>query len=958
MNNDTINENQNVNADSVKDVKDEAQNAKSEALSDVHAEERQKAEMAETKPADSAKTEKQVKPAKSTNAGQKSAVGAKRFNGMSKLFKLIYFPVLAVFVLLMLVFSFVDGVNGYAPKAKDYEFYSSVNTHIKAIATSRSSLGSGSVANARNYIESTLASNGFTRVDEQKEGEEDDDDVPVTTVTDWARFSGAATPTVTTMTADLSAEIQTEMGLDGYIVGTELNNVIAAIPSYKTRQGEQSKAVIITARYDSRTDTDGAVANAAFVATLMQTLIQNVAVSNYENDIIVVFTEDMDESYGSYAFFNSFVGLDNVVERATAGLNLDAAGTGGTLALVDYSGAGLNYINSYSKACGTTFNSSVVGAAINPALINNNAVDAFGDIPALQVAVVGNLYAAQSMLDVADNVSSSILKQQAALVGEYIDAFGYTNAEYSAGGKDFAVFSYFDNTVAYNNVASYVIGAFILAAIAAIIILLAIKKKFDLVKMFTALGAQAVVLVGTLSALYAAYFLVTLMLTGFGVLPIHAITQITAFNAGILIAAILVSVAASFGFTTLFKRLFKLKAPDMVRGTVMLIAIVGAIISFAAPEFSYLVSILGLLLAITLLISAVFKDKFQNYFGFSMNKLFLYAIPVALCMPIMMSSLSMLLQLLPLYMLPIVMLMFTAISGVGVPFLDYTRKPLDRIAKKLPPRTVRVERIVTEKVEDRAKKGKFTEKTFKRVEKEKVAINYKNYFGVSVIAVLGCIVALFSGAFGVDYGKTLTKPHAYAESIYNDAIVYEWQKDALGTVTQNIIVDDLIAYKYFRYAVTDLAWDGAKERYYKSVHYNVTDIIANTPDISKEGSIYTVSTYDGPRTAVTLTIPSASAITQVTITNSRDISYVYNFVNVSEITLRLPYGFGNFTMKFQGANPTTINYEERREVSATGSDNALANVDEWNMVLQYYRGTSIANDIRGGIVLKTVETFS
>ena len=44
--------------------------------------------------------------------------------------------------------------------------------------------------------------------------------------------------------------------------------------------------------------------------------------------------------------------------------------------------------------------------------------------------------------------------------------------------------------------------------------------------------------------------------------------------------------------------------------------------------------------------------------------------------------------------------------------------------------------------------------------------------------------------------------------------------------------------------------------------------------------------------------------------------------------------------------------EEQRAVTASSPDNALANVDEWNEVLQYYRDSDIANDLRGGIVLK------
>ncbi len=72
----------------------------------------------------------------------------------------------------------------------------------------------------------------------------------------------------------------------------------------------------------------------------MQTLIEYVkSGAQFDNDIIVVFTEDLDKSYGAYAFFNLFKGLDDVTERAVAGISLDAYGNAGTLALTDASGA-------------------------------------------------------------------------------------------------------------------------------------------------------------------------------------------------------------------------------------------------------------------------------------------------------------------------------------------------------------------------------------------------------------------------------------------------------------------------------------------------------------------------------------------------------------------------------------------------------------------------------------------
>ncbi|MCH5165604.1 MAG: M28 family peptidase [Clostridiales bacterium] len=922
----------------------------SENYADVSADEPTKAKAPE-------KAQKPEKPAKARNTSTKSAAEKR------KLFKLVYYPILAVFVALMLVFSIVDGVYGYNPNAYGDGYYKAVNTHIAELSqAARSSMSASDsagnpigIAYAREYILKTLKEGKFNEVEERKPEVEDDE--KEVTDTDWYRIAGAEEPTVTLHTSALTADLQQRIGADKYLVGTEITNIIAAIPSRRAN----AKSIIITVRYDSRTDTNGAAQNASFVATVMQSLIEYAkAGTTFKNDLIVVFTEDLDYAYGAYAFFDSFVGLNDAVVRAKVGISLDAYGNAGTLALTDASGAGFDYMNAYTKISGSVFNSSVVPDSIADELINKHSVAAFGKIPALQVAVLGGLDAAQSTLDTADNISQSIVHQQAQFVKAYIDEFANTSDSFKANASgELVFFSYLDGgTVAYTKVAAYVIGALILAAIAGVIVAMILKKTFSLKKMFVALGVELLVVASTLIAMFAAYFLVTLMLTGFGVLPIHAITELRYFNAGILIAAMFVTLAAAFGFTTLYKKLFRVTSSEVVRGTAMLFGVAGAVMSFAAPEYSFMTSWLGLLMVLVLLASVLLHKMFKAKFGMGMDQLYLYAVPVALCLPLIMPQVSILMWLLPLTLMPVYMTVFTALLGIAVPYLDRTRVVFDKVAKKLPKRTIRVERVVTEKVEDRAKKGKFTEKTFKRVEKEKVAINYKNYFGVCVIAVLGVVIALFSGGFGVDFDKTLTGYHTYDQAIYNNALVYEWEKTGSGEAVQRIVVDDLMAYKFIRYSINDLEWDSENGRYSKNVHYNWQDIISE-PTIEKSGDAYRVKTFDGARSNVTITIPSARAVTKITVKQLSKVDgdyegYFYEFNRQESIVLRMPYGFGDFTLEFEttGSNPTKFEYEEHRYVSANGADGALDNVDEWNRVRGDYIGTDTGKGLRGGIVVK------
>ncbi|MDE7405829.1 MAG: hypothetical protein K2M89_03020 [Clostridiales bacterium] len=913
-------------------------------------EEASKAE--ETKSQPDKKPEKAKKPTVKKTAEQKS-----------KLFRMIYYPVIAVFVLLMVIFSALDGVTGYSPSAYGDNYYNAVNKHVQQLSVMRSSMaaeGDGGVAYARDYIVSTLTAGGFTEVAESKterDEVEGDNDERQTTITDWAKDGETKKATVTVQTSTLDGNLQDELGLAEHLVGQNISNVIAAIPSGNAKAG----AVVITVRYDNRTDTTGA-AGAAFVANAMQTLIEtNKSGAKLKNDIIVVFTEDLDYSYGAYAFFNLFEGLDGVVARAKAGVNLEAYGNGGTLALTDASNAGLDYIYAYAKASDNALNLSVIPSTLPDELKNRDAVKAFGDIPAVQVAVIGELDAAQSSLDNADEVSQAIIKQQARFVKDYIEQFGNSTDTYSAEGDDnTAYFSYIDGgTIAYTATASYVVGALILAVAAAVIIAMIFKKTFSLKNMLIALGVQLLVVVATLAAMVAAYFLVTLMLTGFGVLPLQAITHLHYSNAGIIIAAVLVTIASSFGFTTLFKKLFRVTSSDAVRGTAMLLGLAGAVMSFACPAYSYITSWLGLTLLAVLLLSVCLHKRFKAKFGFGMDRLYLYVIPAALCLPLVMPTITALAGMLPLVLLPVLFTLFTAVLGVGIPYLDRSQPVLDKLAKKLPKRTIRVERVVTEKVEDRAKKGKFTERTYKRVEKEKIAVNYKNYFGIFVVTVLGLVIALFSGGFGVNFNKTLTNYFAYDNAIYNDSIVFE-----LTDSEQKVVVGDLMAYKFMRYHISDLEWDGEKNRYSKTVNYNINEIIAREPSVSKDGKKYTVTTFDGANSNVVITIPSARSITRITVkeyfkTNNDDDKgendkdhddykgYVYDYENRDQITLRLPYGFDSvFTLEIEGGSPSKFEYEEYRTVAE--GDIALDAVDEWNLV----KGDADMQGLRAGIVIK------
>lgn len=883
--------------------------------------------------------QEQAAPQKTENKPRSASRIVRTAEQKRKLFGMIYYPVLALLLMLMLVFSAIDGVYGYGFDAYGADYYKSVNSHIDNLAQAqRSVMAEKSDVSAHGYIVSALTSGGFYSMSEQKTERDDNADKGeplawIKTVTEYATDGNSKKPTVTLQTSTLDASLQTKLELSEYLVGKSITNIVAAVPS----NAENAGAVVITVRYDTRPDTFGAASNGAFVGNAVQSLIELVkSGAKLDNDIIVVFTEDVDYSYGAYAFFNLFDGLSGAVARAKYGINLDAYGNGGTLALTDISGADVDYISAVAKTTGNAFNSSVVPDSIAKELINRDAVKAFGKIPAVQVSVIGGLDAAQSSLDTAKNISQSIVKQQSQLLKSYIYAFGKNGAKYgnTNDGKT-TMFSYLGGTVAYGSVVAYVLGGVILAQLAAAITLAAVKKTFPLKNMLFAGAMQLLVVFGTALALLAAYFLVTLMLTGFGVLPLHSILLLRYSNAGIIIAALLITLAASFGFTSVFKKMFGVTSSDAVRGTALLVGFAGAVLSFVCPEYSFMLSWLAVLMLAVLIVSICTHKKFKAKFGFGLDKLYPYAIPVVFALPLVMAPVVALAQLLPLVLLPVIFMPVTALFGVGVPYLDRTQPILDKIAKKIK-HTVRIEHTVTERIEDRAKKGKFTEITYRRVDKEKVSFNYKNYFGISVVSVLAIVTALLSGGFGVTFDKSLAGYFAYGDAVYNDSLVYELDYGTKSEVSsQKLVVGDLMAYKQMRYNFDGLVWTGV--RYEKSVGYTVSNIVDRSPSVEKNSdnnNLITVTTFDGAFSNVTITVPSAKSITKITIKETRKTDgdyagYVYEFDNLSTITLRLPHGFDtSFTLEFEGAMPTQLIYEEHRTDAAV----KLESIDEWNMV--------------------------
>jgi hypothetical protein len=221
-----------------------------------------------------------------------------------------------------------------------------------------------------------------------------------------------------------------------------------------------------------------------------------------------------------------------------------------------------------------------------------------------------------------------------------------------------------------------------------------------------------------------------------------------------------------------------------------------------------------------MLLSALLKNRFKQKFGYDIERLFLYVWPVIICMPIFLSTIYLSLKFSSIIMLPVFALMFSLVFGMILPFADYLKPVFDRAAKKLPPRIVRYEKMVTEMVEDRAKKGKFTEVTSKKVIKEKVKWNYKNRFGVAAVSLIAAVLMTLSISFAGGFNSKIVSNRVTPDNYqYSGSLAYVYDTTG-GSADTYFEIKDRQAYNYIQNAISGFEWNDGLSAYKKSAVVN------------------------------------------------------------------------------------------------------------------------------------------
>ncbi len=879
-----------------------------------------------------------------------------------KIFKRVYYPVMAVLFALLLIFGFVDAYRGSSKNVFDDGFMPNVNKHLEFMTSDSRNIyqhvNGGHLEEVREYLVNYLSgSEGFTLPTD--EGEPDDDGNDTAQVALLGGVPAATTVVQNAVLRQDTLEKITVFDDNEIIVEKEVNNIITYIPgkaskaSYAESGALKGDVIMFMAHYDSV--KYGAMDNASSVATMIENVRYLIeSEKEYENDLLFVFTDSEEEGmYGAYAFANQFKGFDDVYSRVKLGTNFDSLGNGGSLVMFQSNKNNVKLITSYAGVNGGTFVSSVADFVYNT-MSNFTDFEIYGDIPSLNFANVGGTKIYHSAIDNLENVNPRTLKEQAYMMYKLYNAYGNSDLDALEAKGSAVFFSYLDiMTVAYPSYVSYIIGGVTLLLLAAIIIVNRKKKAFGWGKTLSGALTQLFALVGTVVALFASYFIITLLLSLFGVVQIRAITALRYMNIGVLLGAMVLAGAFAVMFYIILKKAMNVKASDIVRGNALIWTLFSVILSFAMPALSYLFAFTALLQLVVMLVYTIFKDKFKARFNQDMERLFLYAWPMILSLPLILPVITLASTILSAMLVPVIMVLFLLMAGAILPYANYLKPALDKVAKKLPARTVRVQRTVTEQVEDEAKKGKFTTVTSKKIFKEKIERNYKNRFGIAVVGVLAGLVIIFSASFVGSFNAYVADSQNVRNIIYDGSIVYLWNKTDSGTTT-SLVIKDKTAYKYFAPYVKGYKWNGEEAAFTKT--YNDSIGLSSYPSVTKSDDTYTFTPYEVATGKMTITFTGTASVTEFTfIRGDEEVTYTND--GKDERVFKIPYGYGQFNLRIttsSGSTPTLgISYVE--EVL---SSNLVEQIDEIEELRANFAGDdSVAPYISTGLVLRYTESL-
>lgn len=407
-------------------------------------------------------------------------------------------------------------------------------------------------------------------------------------------------------------------GSSTLIPDTKVKNILVEFPGT-----ESDDVFLIMAHTDSVPMGAGVYDDAVAVGVMME-LIRQIKVNNltFKNTVVFLFTDGEEEGLYGAQFFaegratinavdSHYVNLINNVKFLT---NWEARGTGGTLIMFEMTNGNYNSAKNFASINKKVYTNSIANFVYNT-MPNGTDYSAFSNkgIQGLNFANIGEGYNYHTNNDDIANLDKSNIALFGSTMTDCLNHFASIDLNNMYNTEQNAVFFSWLNifTVTYPAIIAIIFGVIALLLLVAGVIVNAKFKKYSIKQLCLALASNLIALVGAALTAFVLNFIL-------GLIPsFTALLSSSSFSSNIAVMGYLFIMVGVYAVVmSLFNKLFKVaKSEYNMLAHCFFMAILGAVLSFAMPELSFLLACPGFIGAVAFAISlCVNKYEFSNYF--------------------------------------------------------------------------------------------------------------------------------------------------------------------------------------------------------------------------------------------------------------------------------------------------------------------------------------------------------
>jgi hypothetical protein len=631
--------------------------------------------------------------------------------------------------------------------------------------------------------------------------------------------------------------------------GLRLKNIIAVFPA--KINADTSQTVVFQAHYDSVPMGPGArddLSSVAAMLTVIRYMAEHPEEYKLQNNVAFVFTDGEENGLYGASLSRLFKGFEGALVKADGTSNVgfvanfESRGTSGTDVMFETHSGNAEVIRQYAKINNSIYTNSLANF-IYSVMPNGTDFSVYkkDDVPGVNFANIGggdNYHTANDNLaNATDAAGQRFLSQHGDIMLRLAAHFGDADLSELPASQNAVFFTYLTfMTVYYPIAVAIVLGALIVGLLLFAVLANVKLKAFSLKKAGLGAAAQALAVGLGVGLMYGAYYLFALLAALFGVVDIHAVSRVSASSPFLMMCALAFAALFSAIVVNIFKRVFKIRAQDVVIGSTLILGVVAAALSFALPEVSFVLAWLALLEAVVFLCTTLFKEKFKDKFGFSIERLFLPFVPLVLCVPIVLPICILAGDALGASMYPLITALPLLTLGFITPYFSYLKPALDKVFAKLPPLKFRQETVRDAAADKQAQKkaaaaakakGRAPVKQHKEYKVVTRPMRYSNATGFAFLVAVLFVVLVATVNVGGSFSRNISGKQGFSFGFYDDALVYVRTKDK--DEGNYWMVKDLDAYRYMADYLDGYAWDADKAAYVKYDAENYSYLSSKDP---------------------------------------------------------------------------------------------------------------------------------